>query len=256
MTANPFAAALARDLSPTALADLLGLRAYAWQRELFAAGNDDVLVLKGRQVGWSTAIAVLSLQHLLLDPLPGEEPRTVILASPSMRQSARLIDVLGYWLGRLGQKVELDTSNVSTVQLANGNRAVGLPGTEGQSRGYRATLLCADELGHLDDGYWSSVLRPMTLLGGRTVAGGTPNGKRGVLHDLWHAEAATRWRRIMVRTGDVLPREKVEELRAELGPVLAAQELDAEFTELARGPRLFTPEVLDQMFANEFEAWG
>src|SRR5580658_6813344 len=109
-----------------------------------------------RQWGKSTVLAAKAVHRAW-----NEEGSLVLVASPSVRQSAEFLRKAAEFLRRLGVARKGDGDNVLSLVLPNGSRIVGLPGTEATVRGFSAvSLLLIDEAARVEDAVYKS-LRPM-----------------------------------------------------------------------------------------------
>jgi hypothetical protein len=160
------------------------------------------------------------------------KPGSVILvASPSVRQSAGFLRKAAEFLRRLGVKRKGGGDNAASLALPNGSRIIGLPGTEATVRGFSAvSLLMIDEAARVSDEVYKS-LRPMLAVGGGDLwLMSTPWGQRGFFYEVWahggetserHTVKATECPRILA--------DFLEEERRALGGTWFAQEYLCEF---------------------------
>src|SRR5215472_17101044 len=126
MTAASLALDFARALDPTLIARDVGIDVLdEWQAKLFDDPPKRLLCCCGRQVGKSTAAAECALHVAIY-----EAPATVVLISPSLRQSVELYRTLhGMW-SRLPGKPAAQYETLSRMELENGSRIISLPGSE------------------------------------------------------------------------------------------------------------------------------
>lgn len=213
-----------------------------WDRLGFTADLKQVAVLDStakrgilnctRQWGKSTLLAVKAVHRAWTEP-----GGLVLVASPSVRQSAEFVRKAAEFLRRLGVKRKGDGDNALSLLLPNGSRIVGLPGTEATVRGFSAvSLLLIDEAARVEDAVYKS-LRPMLAVGnGDLWLMSTPWGQRGFFYEAWthggdswerHSAAATECPRI--------PASFLEEERWELGSTWFAQEYLCEFVDNGTG---------------------
>lgn len=156
-----------------------------WQTELLTSRAPETVVCTSRQVGKSTATAVLALHEALFRP-----PALVLILAGVFRQSgelyAKLRATYECFRGAPGLARPVDISS-SRLVFSNGSRVVCLPGNPSGVRGYSAPrLVVVDEAAYAPDGLFDAV-RPMlaTSPGGRLVLISTPNGKQGAFFDAW-----------------------------------------------------------------------
>ncbi len=203
-----------------------------------------------RQWGKSTVLAVKAVHRAWT--VAGV---TILVASPSERQSGEFLRKAAEFLGRLGVKRRGDGDNASSLALPNGSRIVGLPGTEGTVRGFSAvSLLLIDEAARVPDAVYKS-LRPMLAVGnGDLWMMSTPWGKRGFFYETWaygdgwerHTAPATACARI--------PAEFLEEERRELGSRWFAQEYLCEFVDDGAG--WFGRDLVEEAFSGDEPLWS
>jgi terminase large subunit-like protein len=185
-----------------------------------------------RQWGKSTLLAAKAVHRAW-----HEAGSLVLVASPSVRQSAEFLRKAAEFLRRLGVKRKGDGDNAASLMLPNGSRIVGLPGNEATVRGFSAvSLLLIDEAARVSDTVYKS-LRPMLAVGsGDLWLMSTPWGQRGFFYEAWvnggdlwerHTAAATECPRIS--------KEFLEEERRELGQTWFAQEYLCEFVDNGAG---------------------
>jgi hypothetical protein len=136
-------------------------------------------------VGKSTVTSVLALHAALFKP-----NATVLIVSPSERQSNELFSKVTAFYRTLGRPVEARQENVHMLSLENGSRIISLPASEGGIRGYTVDLLLIDEAAYVPDALFQSVSPMLAVSGGRLVAMSTPAGRRG----WWYSATLTdRW---------------------------------------------------------------
>src|SRR4051794_18386278 len=185
---------LATALDPAILMEELGLEPDPWQRAILREQHPRVLMLCARQLGKSTATAILALHTALYQP-----GALVLLLSPSQRQSGELFRKVCGSYGDLGAPVPAEQETATTLALDNGSRIVSLPGSPATIRGFSApALVVVDEAAMAPDELFVAV-SPMLAAspGGRLVLLTTPMGKRGYFHEQW-SEGGDAWHRVKV----------------------------------------------------------
>ena len=81
----------------------------------------------------------------------------ILLASPTERQSAEFLRKAADFVSRLGIRPRGDGDNTISLELPNGSRIVGLPGTEATVRGFsNVSLLLIDEAARVDDAMYKA----------------------------------------------------------------------------------------------------
>jgi hypothetical protein len=200
-----------------------------------------------RQWGKSTIAAAKAVHRAYT-----QEKSVVLVASPSQRQSAELVQKAREMVASLGITPRGDGHNKNSVLLPNGSRIIGLPGKEATVRGFSAvSLVLIDEASRVDDALYKA-LRPMLAIGnGDMWLMSTPYGKRGFFYECWEHERAD-WFRVTV-TGPDCPRisaEFLEDERRGIGPVWFAQEYLGEFVE--NGVSVFGRDLVDRAVDESF----
>jgi hypothetical protein len=193
-----------------------------------------------RQWGKSTVGAAKAVHRAFTRP-----GSTVLVASPTERQSAELMRKAAGMLRRLAIRPRGDGANHISLLLPNGSRIVGLPGVEGNVRGYSAvSLLLIDEASRVDDALYLA-LRPMLAVGnGDLWMMSTPWGKQGFFYETWE-HGGEDWFRISVPATECsrISREFLEEERKTMGPQWFEQEFLCGFVN--NGTSMFARDVVE-----------
>jgi Terminase large subunit, T4likevirus-type, N-terminal len=195
-----------------------------------------------RQWGKSTILALKAAHRAY--SIPGS---LVLVASPSLRQSAEFLRKTAEFLSRLGIPRRGDGDNPNSLALPNGSGIVGLPGAEATVRGFSAvSLLLIDEASRLSDATYLS-LRPMLAVGdGDLWLLSTPAGKRGFFYEAWaHGDEWERHTAPATQCPRIRP-SFLEEERRHMGEAWFAQEYLCEFTDDGDGffPRALVEDAL------------
>jgi Terminase large subunit, T4likevirus-type, N-terminal len=202
-----------------------GITPDQWQADQLCAPGERTLLLCSRQAGKSTTAAGLALIEALIAP-----PATVLLLSPSLRQSGELFRKVTDLNTQLGRPVAAVRENTLQLELANGSRVVSLPGNEGTVRGFsNVSLLIIDEAARVGDPLYYAVRPMLAVSHGRLVALSTPFGQRGWFYSEWSGTGD--WSRVRV-TADQVPRitkEFLAEERRALGDRWFNQEYQCSF---------------------------
>lgn len=224
----------ARDLFIAATGD----QPLDWQED-YLRETRDTIVLKGRQVGASTAGGVIGIRRARY--WPGS---MVAIVSPSLKQSTEVKERAKDGLIRLGEHLTKDSS--SLIELSNRSRIMSLPGSPKSVRGWSADLLIIDEAAFLDEETFVAARATTAATGGRTIVQSTPMGPYGSFHELW-TEEDSRWAKYRVRSdevGSIDPAFLARE-RATMTPEKYTQEYEADF--VTPGLGLFSPERLEKL---------
>jgi len=197
-------------------------------------------------VGKSTAAAVCALNSAIY-----QAPSTIVLISPSLRQSVELFRTFHALYARLTGRPAAQYETLARLELENGSRIVSLPGSEKTVRGIPAVdLVILDEAARVDDELLAAVRPMLAVSNGSLFALSTPAGKRGWFYDQWMRGVG--WQRISVKSTDC-PRIDpafLEEERQALGPVLFAQEYECAFHD-PEGAAFLT-ELISAAFTSSF----
>lgn len=181
------------------------------------------LVLKGRQIGMSTAGAALAISIAR-----SGAGRDAVIVSPTMKQSTEVAmkSRLGLW--NLGEKLPQDSS--SMLRLENGSRIVSLAGTDRAVRGWSAHLLVVDEAAWVPELTWAAARPMVSATKGRVIVQSTPGLPVGWFFDLWNA-TPREWLRMKVRSDEVasVSAEFLAAERESMSAALFSQEYLAEF---------------------------
>lgn len=205
-----------------------------YQDALLADRHPRRLVLKGRQLGISQAVAFEACAEALAGG-------TVLWISRNGEQASHALRYCYTALDR-APRPAYTTRNTQSLGLANGGTIVTQPATAGAGRGWPATLVILDEMAwqaEADDIY-TAVLPTLDETGGRLIALSTPNGRANLFFRLWQrAQSGDEWSRHFLPWSVHPERDAAwaERTRAELGPEAFAQEHDADF--VASGAAVF-----------------
>ena len=188
------------------LIDLLDPVEFALRRLRFTPDDTQARILRSparqgllncaRQWGKSTITAIKALHTALSQPRA-----TVLVASPTERQSAEFIRKCRALLLPLNPKLRGDGDNRRSLLLPNRSRIVGLPGREATIRGFsNISLLLIDEAAQAPDSLYLA-LRPMLAMSrGALWLLSTPKGARGFFWDEW--SRGEGWERIAIPAWD------------------------------------------------------
>jgi len=208
--ARDLAAELARDLV-LSLDPVESFRAAVgepdpWQADLLRSADRQILIASGRQIGKSTCVGGLAVDQL------NRPSRTVLLLSPSLRQSSELFDKVRHHHRKAGGP-PITAESAARIETANGSRCLSLPSSEATVRGFSAVdLIVIDEAARVPDSLYAACRPMLAVSGGRLVALSTPHGKRGWFAEAWHSSAT--WKKIRIPSSEC-PRISAEFLQAE-----------------------------------------
>jgi len=224
----------------TFMRERLGMEPDEQQVKILSSTAKRGILNCGRQWGKSTVAAVKAVHRAY-----SEKGKTVLVASPTKRQSGEFLRKAEGLVRKLGIRPRGDGDNECSLLFPNGSRIVGLPGTEGTVRGFSAvSLLLIDEAARVQDAMYKA-LRPMLAVGdGDLWIMSTPKGRRGFFYETW-AHGGDRWERISVKATDCgrIRAEFLEEELAELGELWFRQEYLCEFVD--RGAGVFDRDLVE-----------
>jgi hypothetical protein len=227
----------------------LGLDADPRQTEVLRSTAKSGILNCTRQWGKSTIAAAKAVHRAYT-----REKCTVLVASPTERQSAEFVRKAAEMVSRLGLRPRGDGDNPTSLLFPNGSRIVGLPGTEGTVRGYSAvSLLLIDEASRVDDRMYKA-LRPMLAVSnGDLWLMSTPLGKRGFFYETWE-HGGPEWLRVSVPATECprISAEFLENERSAQGPAWFAQEYLNEFVD--SGQSVFALDQIEAAIDHTFDA--
>src|SRR5262245_28746149 len=186
---------IGRMLDPCVLARDCGVEPDEWQAALLRDMPRRALLCCSRQSEKSLITALMALWSALY-----EAPALIVIASPSMRQSAEMLRTLTGLHSKLSGAPDPIGESVLKLELANGSRILSVPGSEKTIRGLsKVTLVIIDEAARVPDELMAA-LRPMLAVtehGGRLIMLSTPFGKRGEFFRAF-TEGGDEWTRVSV----------------------------------------------------------
>lgn len=167
-------------VDPVAFAQSLGITPDPWQANVLRSPHKRIQILASRQSGKSLVCGIYALWFAL-----NHQKATVLIISPSLRQSQLMMRNILDWFGELEVSSEVESA-LSLRVATTKSVIVALPGIEKTIRGYRADCIIFDESALIDDDTYRAV-RPMAAVSDAKIfAIGTPHGKRG-----WFYQAYT-----------------------------------------------------------------
>lgn len=161
------------------------LRAYLrpYQRRFLEDGARRLIVLKARQIGFSTCLVLLALLTAL-----STRRHDVYLCSTSLRNAKELLRRVQKWIEvfqRAGLYLGVKRQTATIVEFGNGSRIQALPAKAVRSR---SGTIILDEFGAYqhDREVWADVY-PATESNPnlRIIIVSTPFGASGVFYDIW-----------------------------------------------------------------------
>lgn len=200
---------------------------FAYQQKLLDDTSQRRLVLKARQTGLSTAIALEALYfatHLEYD-------RT-LLVSRNQELAGLLIRYVQVAIAGLSPQIRTVSESQSKIVFPNGSEIVSLPANPATGRGYPASRLYLDEFAFVEyaDLIYQGILPTLGEQGVITVLS-TPKGRSNLFWRLWYGIEGGAWSRHTIRWQDC-PRytpEWAEQTRANMTRQAFAEEFDCDF---------------------------
>jgi hypothetical protein len=144
------------------------------------------LVLKARQIGWSTLVANYALWLAFFWP-----DQLIVMLSRKDDDAVKLLGKADYaykrlpeWMRERGPKRK--TQNVKDITFDNGSQIDSLPSKEDPARSRTVSLVVVDEWAFLPNAEeaWASI-EPIADIGGRVIGLSTANGWGDFFHTQW-----------------------------------------------------------------------
>jgi hypothetical protein len=226
-----------------------GYIADPWQERVLRSPSDRIMLLCARQLGKSLTTACKAVHQALYSP-----GSTVILISRSQDQSDELHGKVIKVYNALGRPVRAARELVSEIVLENRSRVVALPNNPETVRGYSdVDMLIIDEASRVPHEIIVAVLPMIMASKGKVILLSTPAGQTNFFYEQW-VDPHGKWERITAKASECKRFDPavLEEVRRELGPRAAAQELDCEF--LRSDQQVFSLESIDAAFDSDLPA--
>ena len=159
------------------------------QRETVHAwlGNRNTIVLKARQIGFSTLAAAYAFWLCFFWP-----DRFIVMLSKTEREAAKLLSKAKYIYKFLPDFIrmsgpELIQNNVLKMSFNNDSVIESLPSANEPARGESVYLAIIDEMAFLPnpEEAWASI-EPIADVGGRVICLSTAKGEGNIFFQLWH----------------------------------------------------------------------
>lgn len=154
--------------------------------------DDRVIVLKARQIGWTTLCAAFTFHQAFFT-----DDQQIIFLSKGEREAQNILRMVKYgfqrlpdWMRARGPKPTAD--NLSALPFDNASFIESLPSKKDPARGRTVNLVIVDEWAFLEnpEDAWASI-EPITDIGGRVIGLSTANGWGNFFHTMW-VKAETR----------------------------------------------------------------
>lgn len=158
---------------------------YEYQKKIITTlkNEKNCIINKSRQTGISTLMACYGLSRALAGD-------TVVIVSPSLKQSKHVMDYLKQFLTTLRNAHEVPSVEETKTSLffPNNGAIYSLPNSASTVRGIRAHLIILDEHAHFlnnTDYEIEQAVLPMISRGGQVVYVSTPFGEKGLFYNKW-----------------------------------------------------------------------
>ena len=160
-------------------------RPWPYQARLLADRAPARIVVKARQIGVSTALAIEAAHVCLFKPRS-----RVLLVSRNQDQAIHLLSYCTDIVKNLPSPPPLETDNRTELSFGDHSIIRSLPASKDTGRGWDGTDAYLDEFAHADwqDDIWRSI-KPAVSRGRVTVVS-TPNGEGNLFHKLWSGQEA------------------------------------------------------------------
>ena len=208
--------------------------------------NDRNIILKSRQLGISTLSAGISLWMMIF-----QKDKSILVVATKQDTAKNLVtkvkfmyDSLPSWL-----QIGFTENNKLALRLKNGSQVKAVSAASDAGRSEAISLLIIDEAAFIEENrieeIWGSSQQTLST-GGKAIVLSTPNGTGNFFHKMWvKAEEGTNGFIPIKLHWSVHP-ERDQEWRDkqddELGPRMAAQECDCDFT--TSGHTVFENEMM------------
>jgi len=176
-----------------------------------------------------------------------------VVVSPSGRQSGEFLRKAAEFARKLGIRPKGDGDNEISLELPNGSRIVGLPGSEQTIRGFSAvSLLLVDEAARVSDDLYQAVRPMLAVSGGMLWLMSTPWGKQGFFHETW-AHGGAEWERFRAPATECarIPKAFLDEERVAMSERCFRQEYLCEFEDAVSG--VFARELVEGAITDEIQ---
>lgn len=193
---------------PSVLFTDCGYQPDEWQRAALESDAPRQLWLCARQCGKTATASRVALREALLNP-----GSTVLIVSPSLRQSAEVLRRVVETFNAIGRPIPVVAESVLRIEFAGGRRIISLPNGDATIRGYSASTIVCDEASRLSESTMAAI-RPALAAAPRSklLMLSTPWTRSGPFYDAWHSSEP--WERVTVRA-DQCDRISQEHLAAE-----------------------------------------
>lgn len=206
--------------------------------------NENILVLKSRQLGISTLAAGYSLWMMTF-----HKDKNILALATTQTTARNLVTKVIFMYEQLPKWLQLPFAekNKLSLRLNNGSRITAKSSNANSARSEAVSLLLIDEAAFIDNIEETYTAAQQTLAtGGQCMALSTPNGIGNWFHKTWERAENGENSFLPIKLPWTVHPERDQTWRdaqdAELGPKMAAQECDADF--LTSGDTFFDIDLL------------
>lgn len=213
------------DLSPVGVMRAAGFEPDPWQVLLGESDESTVLVVTSRQAGKTMCVSAIAASAAAEGPMRSHPDAVVVVASPSFRQSARILARVRLLWRRVLEHHGYDPSvptivnrDPSRVIFSNGQQIIALPDNPNAVRGETAKKVIVEEAGYCGERLYAAVrpMRAATAMFGAQIIEITSAAIQGsVMHQEWVDVEAPGVLRIEVPYTELLHRISAEFIEGE-----------------------------------------
>lgn len=171
---------------------------YPYQAAILADRSPRQIVLKGRQVGITTAAAIRVLHEAIF-----ERRSLSLVISKDQASAQEVIRIVGDMLDWLDDAPRRVNESMGEIALENGSRVISQASTTKAGRGFAATSVTLDEAAFMEhDERIYRAVSPTLSRGGRLTVISTPNGMDNLFYRLWQGQEGGEWSRHRIHWRD------------------------------------------------------
>lgn len=220
------------------------LKLYPYQEKFIEDQSDKRIVLKARQTGFSTVVALEALLRCI------NPDKTILVVSVAERQALEIINKVKKFLN-IAERFAVGNTKIFDIEretkkeflFKNGSRIVSLPNNPQAARGYTADYIYLDEFAWLENAeQMITAIEPSLSRGGKITYISTPAGKVGKFYDLWNeaeklgiSKHEVHWK----MCPDETYQKKILEFKEKMDAFSFEQEYELQF--LSEGLGFFSP---------------
>ncbi len=225
---------------------------YPYQQRWINDRSRKKIVLKARQIGFTTAVCFEAIQ------MATQRRTNILILSTTERQSTEVLERIQNILSVFKQVkgVHFPRETRSEVVFPNRSKIVALPASPNSVRGYSGHVFLDEFAFHRDaKEIWRAVL-PIISRGYSIRVISTPAGKSGKYYEIWENADAMGFSRHKVDIYDAIKdglKIDLESLKASMDPDDFAQEYECVFLDEAHS--YFPMELIIDAISAEVDRW-